>query len=111
MLGLIGDQVFVGDAARKIVAGRVPHHHVVLNAFELVGQRSKKWNEVGVDEDRFVLGVIDDVDDLVSKQSDVDGVTDPTGVRRCPIELVVTLVVPGEGSHGIARIDAKSIES
>ncbi len=77
------------------------HDHDGGDGLELVDERCDQGDEVGVHEQRLVTGVIDDVDDLVGEEPDVDGVAHPPAVRRGPIQLVMTVVVPGERAHRV----------
>ncbi len=88
----------------------VAHDHVVPDALEAPGELGQRRREGVVDEDHPVLGVVDDVGDLVGEQADVDRVQDGAEARHAEVELEVALAVPAEGRHPVALLDAEPLE-
>jgi len=85
----------------------VGHGHDVAYGRELRQQLLDRGQQVQVDEQQPVLGVVDDVDDLLGKQPRVDGVTHRAHPRDAVIELEVAIAVPGQGADAVARRDAE----
>ncbi len=110
MLGLVGDQILVGDRAGNCIGCLRAHHDKGLDGFEPVGNWRHQRGQVGVDEEGLVPGVVHDVCDLVGEQAEIDRVTDAPGVGGGPVDLVVPLVVPGERADGIADLQSESVE-
>ena len=103
------DQVLVkervGQPPCRLARG--VEQHVVLNTRRLRRQLLVKRQQRAVDEDDLVLGVVDDIAQLVGKEADVERVADRTGARHGIVELQVLVVVPGKGAHAVARLDAE----
>ena len=88
----------------------VGHGHDVANARQLGQQLLDRGQQVEVDEQELVLGVIDDVDDLLGEQARVDGVADRTHAGDAVIQLEMPVAVPGQGADAVARLDAQRRE-
>ena len=99
----VRDQILVGDGVGQTAAGGVgSHDDVGFHRLQPGCDRRQQPGEVGIDEDHLVFPVVDDVDQLVGEQPDVERVADPAGVGGGPVELVVTLVVPGESADRLS---------
>ena len=72
-----------------------------------LGQR---LDQRAVDEDDAVLGVVDDVDDLLGEQADVQRVQHGAVGGHREVELEVALRVPGEGRDALAALHAEALE-
>ena len=73
---------------------------------ELLQQRHQRV----VDEDDLVLGVVDDVGQLLLEQADVERVQHRAGAGHREVQLEVALVVPGERADAVARLHAEPAE-
>ncbi len=111
MLLLIGEEILIRDGAGKLITRLVAHDDPMLYGFELVGQGSDQGHQIGIDEYHLVAGVVDYVGNLVSKESDVHRVANPARIGGCPVELMMTLVVPGKCRYGIANLQSQRVES
>ena len=60
-----------------------------------------------IHQDGAVFGVVDDVGQLVRRQSDVEGVDDAPHLRYAEVGLHMLVVVPTQRTHPIARLDAQ----
>ena len=109
VLGLVADQVLVGDRTGQGITCLVAQNHPGLDSLELVGERSNEGNQVGIDEDHLVLGVVDDVNDLVGKKPQIDRVTHAPGVGGRPVQLMMSLVVPGKRADGIPNLQTQGV--
>ena len=81
----------VGDLALAVV-----HHHEMAHGLERRQQRPQQAGERAVDEDDLVLGVVDDVGELLGEQPDVERVQHAAGARRREVQLEVARRVPAE---------------
>ena len=97
--GVVARQVEV----RRIGSGPVVHHHEVLDPLERRQQRGQQAEQRTVDEDDLVVGVVDDVRQLLREQTDVQGVQHPAGARSGEVELEVPGGVPGERRNARRR--------
>jgi hypothetical protein len=79
--------------------------------FSNVGSSGAKQGEQRtVDEDHLVVGVVDDVGELLGEQADVEGVQDSPRARRGEVELEVAGGVPGERGHAPVGGDPEIVE-
>jgi hypothetical protein len=94
-------QLLVVDDARVVgdLACAVVHDHDPLDGLEAVHARPEELHQRAVDEDDLVLGVVDDVVELLGEEPDVERVQDAPAARRREVELEVARGVPGEGAH------------
>jgi hypothetical protein len=90
--------------------GAVGHDHDVLHGLEVLPHALDDRQQVEVDEDRLVLGVIGDVGDVLGRQPRVDGVQHGADAGDAEIELEVAIGVPGDGAHRIAELDAQPLQ-
>ena len=56
------------------------------------------------------MSMIDDVGHLIGEKTDVDGVTHSARIGGCPIELVVSLVVPCKSADSGPGVQPKCVE-
>ena len=94
-----------GDVALAVV-----HHHQVADPLERRQQRREQTEQRAVDEDHLVVGVVDDVGELLGEQSDVQRVQDAPGARRGEVQLEVAGGVPPERRHAAVGRDAEVVE-
>ena len=73
-------------------------------------QREQQRRQRPVDEDHLVLGVVDDVGELLGEQPDVERVQHPPGARRGEVQLEVAGGVPAERGHPAVGGDAEGVE-
>ncbi len=109
--GFVGQQRFVGEDARERGLGHgVVEDDDVAEPRELVGHRCEEGQEVRVDQDRPIVGVPDDVGQLVGGEAGVQGVQDPATARDGQVRLEVPGAVPGQGGDPLAAADAQPVE-
>ena len=82
----------------------------MLDSLQLIGDRLDQRQQRRVDEDDFVLGVVDDVFELLMRQADIQGVDDGAGAGDAEVEFQMLIIVPGEGTHAVARLDAQCLQ-
>jgi len=68
------EKLLVAERARQLADRPVTHHDEVLDVWQLQRQRAERGRERVVDEDDPVLGVVDDVGDLLGEEAEVDRV-------------------------------------
>ena len=73
--------------------------------------RREDRRQAGVGDYHGVLGVADDVADLLRRQPDVDGVHHRAHAGNGEVRLLVLLVVPGEGGDPVAALDAQPAQA
>ena len=73
-------------------------------------QRRQQAEQRAVDEDHLVVGVVDDVRQLLGEQPDVQRVQHTPGARRGEVQLEVAGGVPGERGHPAVGGDAERVE-
>jgi hypothetical protein len=79
----------------------------VLDGGRIAQHRRQRRDQVGVDHQELVAGVVDDVRELVGPQADVDRVIAGARQRRGEVDLQVAVVVPAERAHPVATGDAE----
>jgi len=86
----------------------VGHDDVVLDGRprggHLLGERHKRQ----VEEQHLVLGVVDNVGELVGEEPRVDGVAHGADAGDRVIGLEVAMVVPGDRRHPVAEPDTET---
>ena len=92
------------------VADPVVHQHQVLEPLERRQQRSEHAKQRAIDEDHLVVGMVDDVGQLLGEQADVQRVQHTTGARRGEVQLEVPRRVPRERRDTAVRRDAEIVE-
>ena len=89
---------------------RIGHHDEVTHPGQRRGQRLEQRHERLVDEDHLILGVVDDVGELIGEQPDVERVQHRPHTGNRHVELEVALVVPRERPDPIPVLDPQSPE-
>ena len=112
--GLVGDQLLiaqqVGDLARGRHVRPVGHHHDVLHGLELGEHALDDRQQVEVDEDDLVFGVVGDVGDMFGREARIERVQHGADAGDAEIELEVAIGVPGDGADPVSELDAQSLE-
>ena len=70
----------------------------------MILHRRDQRHEGGVEEEELVLGVIDDVDQLLGREPRVDRVAHGPDAGDRVIELEMAVAVPGEGRDPVAKL-------
>ncbi len=82
------------------------HHYPSLNIGALFRHLLNQRHEVGVGEHVLIVGVIDDVDNLLGEKSRVDRVANVARAGRRIIGFQMPVVVPGQRRDSIAALQA-----
>src|SRR5215471_15394099 len=90
----------------RLVGERDPALDALACRSQLLHQRS----EGRVEEYDLVLGIIDDVKELIVEESGIDGVDDRSHARHRVVQLEMPMAVPGERSDPVAGLDAEAAE-
>ena len=110
-----GQEVLVVQVRGQRGPVAVAVHDEVPDRLDLVpafGQdRPENAGQAGVGDDHRVLGVADDVAELVGGQPDVEGVHHRAQARNGEVRLQVLGVVPAEGGHPVAGADAEAAQA
>ena len=88
----------------------VGEDHPTFDARHLRSQLLGEGHEGRIDEDQPVLGVADDVDELVGEEARIERVTDRAHAGHAEVEFDVAMAVPRQGSDPIADTDAEPAE-
>jgi hypothetical protein len=111
LLGAVRQQILVAEerAERRARRHRGPpgHQHVAPHRRESRGELFGERQGGRVDEQPGVLGMIDDVGDLVGVQARVDRVQDGAGAGDAVEQLEVPVRVPGQRADAVARSHAE----
>ena len=107
-------EIVPGWRTREVAAHLVSTDEASLTGkFLLWGIRQKpipeieQWNERQVKENHLVVGMVDDVLELMLEQSRIDGMDDRLHAGYRVIELEVTVAIPGERSDPGSGRDAQ----
>ena len=73
--------------------------------------RPEDRREAGIGEYYGILGMADDVADLLRRQPDVDGVHHRAHAGNGEVRFLVLLVIPAEGGDPVARLDAQAAQA
>ena len=80
-------------------------------AVGLTQLKSGKYvQQVDIDKDRLVLGMVGDVGDVVGRQPRVDRMEHRAQTGNAEIELEMAMGVPGERAHPVAELDAQLLQ-
>src|SRR2546428_606195 len=63
-----------------------------------------------VDKDHRVLGVVDDVGEVLGREPEVQRMEDEAAERRSPVHLEVAVAVPREGRDAVALLQTEGAE-
>jgi hypothetical protein len=83
----------------------VCHHHEAADSRYLVHQRLDQGHEAQVEKQPLILGVVDDVLDLLGEQARIDGMQHRAHTRNAVVQLHVTIAIPGQGGDTIPCSD------
>ena len=110
IIGLGCDEILVAGKSRdrrlRPVAA-VGHRHPVLHAFARCGELLDQRREGEIEEHDAVLGVVDDVGELLVEQTRIDRVGDRAHARDRVVQLEVAVAIPGERSDPGSGRDAQ----
>ena len=101
------------DPARKFGRGRAllaVEEHEMVDPADLLAQAFHQRQQRCVDEDHLVLGMVDDVGQLIRKEANVEGVYDRACARRAEVEFNMLVVVPSKGADSVAGLHTQSFE-
>ena len=85
----------------------VGHRHDMAHTLHLRQQLFHGGQQVEVDEEELILGVVHDVDDLLGKEPRIDRVADRTHAGDAVVEFEVAVAVPGQRADAVAGLDAE----
>ncbi len=105
---LVAQDLDVGGGGRELARVAVAHHDVALDGRELARDLGEQWDEVVVDEDEAVGGVVGDVRELLREQAEVERVEHRADGRHPEVGLEVLLGVPRERADAVPRLDAEA---
>jgi hypothetical protein len=110
-----GEQFLVVDEPGQPGAVAVAVHDEMAEGLEFIPagrqHRSEDRRQAGVGEQHGVLGMADDVSDLLRRQPDVDGVHHRTHARNGEVRLLMLLVIPAKGGDPVAPLDAQAAQA
>ncbi len=111
---LVGDQLLVAQQVRDLGRGRhvgaVGHDHDVLHRLEMGPHALDDRQQVEVDEQDLVLGVVGDVGDMLGCEPRIEGVQHRADAGNAEIELEMAVGVPGDGADPVAELDAQALQ-
>ena len=114
VLGLGGEQLLVAEEWSQRRAGRhggaLGHQHEALHRLEPGRQLLGERQGGGVDEQPGILGVIDDVDELIGVEARVHRMHHGARARDAVEELEVAVRVPAERADPVARAHTEPAE-
>ena len=98
-LGKLSDEVVVHDEIGDVrcwLLASVREHHDMLDGLQLVFDEIHKQEKVLIHEEDLVLGMVDDVDEMILRQPEVSRVQNRPVARHAEVELQVSVVVEGQ---------------
>ena len=95
---------------RDFGVGAVGQHHPVPHLRQFPGTRPDPREQPAVDEHHVVLGVVDDVLEVLRREPDVDRVQHPLGGRHGEVELQVAAGVARERPDARAGRDPQGVQ-
>ena len=104
---LIGDDVRQRRLRHVRLVGQ--HDHL-FQRFDRAGDLFEQRHEGQVDEDRLVLGIVHDPDDLLGKQPRIERVIDRADAHDAVPGLDVARRVPGQRGDAVAKPEAVALE-
>ena len=90
--------------------GAVGHDHDMLHRLQLLPHAFDHGDQVEVDEDHLVFGMVGDIGDMLGRQPRIDGVQYRADAGDAEIELEMAVGVPGDGADPVAELDAQVLE-
>ncbi len=104
------EQLLVAVRVGEVAGVAVADDDVVLDGLEGGGELLEDGDERVLDQDHLVLGVVDDVGELLGEEAHVEGVEDGAHAGHGHVDLEVLADVPGEGGDAVALLDAQLVE-
>jgi hypothetical protein len=86
----------------------IGHDHEAFDQGQARQELLEDRNEGEIEEDEPVLGMVDDVVELVGKEPGVEGVHDGTKAHQPVPDFEVTMGIPGHGGHDLAFAEAQT---
>ena len=112
--GLARDQFFVAEQVRDLAVGRhvcaVGHHHDMLHRLERGEHAFDDRQQVQVDEDDLVFGMVGDVAHMLRREARIDRVQHGAEAGDAEVELEMAIGVPGQRADAVAELDAEALE-
>ena len=100
----------VDDRLQRRLGNGVGEDHVLLDRREGVGVGFELLDELGIDEEHLVFGVVDGVLEVIVRQSHVAHVHRATEAGGREVQLQVTVVVQSDRSDPTAGLDAQIVQ-
>ena len=88
----------------------IGHDHDVLHGLEVGPHALDDRQQVEIDEDHLILGMVGDVGHMVGRQTRIDGVQHGAQAGDAEIELEMAMGVPSKGADAIAELDAQTLQ-
>jgi hypothetical protein len=104
------ERLVIQRALGNLGGGRILHHDDVLHALEVLADGLEKRPEARVHDEDLVLGVVDDVGQVLGREADVDGVQHHAHEGRGEVDLHVAVGIPREGAHAVALLERQAGE-
>ena len=82
----------------------IGHRNEALDALHLGGERLDQRSERDIEEQELILGVVDDVRDLLGIEARIDRVQHRSAARHAVVELHVAVAVPRERGNALAGL-------
>ena len=110
-----GKEVFVVEqcVARKIlrdIAFAIVHQHEMPEVRKRREERREERQNRTVNENHFIVCVINDVRQLLGEKTDVERVEHPARARRCEVQLEVASCVPCKRCNATVGGDAQCVQ-
>jgi len=96
-----------GHLGQLILIGQ---DHKFLNGSELIRHRGQQGNQIFIDKDYFIFGVVDHVNQLIGEEPQIDGMQYRPAAGYSKIELKMAVIVPGKRTNPIAGLDIQQLE-
>ena len=112
-LGEPGDELVVETDRGEPGLGHLAalrHDDVVLDGLQLILDCVNDEGHLLVDEHHLILGVVDDVDEMVQREAEIRGVQGGPHAGDAEVEFEVTVVVQGHAGHMIAALYPQELQ-
>ena len=101
---LLLEQLLVAVRVGEVAGVAVADDDVVLDGLEGGGELLEGRDQRVLDQDHLVLGVVDDVGELLGEEAHVEGVEHGAHAGHGHVDLEVLADVPGEGGDAVALL-------
>ena len=82
----------------------------MLHGLEVLPYAFDDRQQVKVDEEDLVLGVVGDIGDMLGREARVEGVQHGADAGDAEVELEMAIGVPGDGADAVAELDAQPLQ-